>query len=166
MLSMPETVHLRPSAQVPPPLVAHQRRPSAGAETTETQSPSSAWWRPIRVAQIGIPRVNPEVPSIGSTIHYHGDNSLPVTPCSSPNRLWLGRAASRRSESCRSACRSASVTSERSDLYSTRNERFSNAGNVTASQRSASSRASDRSSLNAEEDVDTLSPKFGGAPIT
>ena len=45
----------------------------------------------ISVAHTGMPRTNPEVPSIGSTTQRHGDAVSPCTPCSSPNRPWPGR---------------------------------------------------------------------------
>ena len=51
-----DTRHGRPSANVPPPRDAHHRRPSAGADTTPTTTPSSSWARAISVAHTGMPR--------------------------------------------------------------------------------------------------------------
>ena len=69
---------------------AHQRRPSAGAETTPatTSSPSIS---AIRVAQTGTPRTKFLVPSIGS-MHPAPRARDPVAPNSSPVTASRGRA--------------------------------------------------------------------------
>ena len=69
-----------PSRNAPPPRDAHQRCPSAGAETTPTTiSPSRS--SAISVAQTGSPRAYCFVPSIGSS---HQRTSASATPYSSP----------------------------------------------------------------------------------
>ena len=81
-----ETCSRRPSANAPSPLAAHQRRPIAGADTTPTTAPWSAWVSAISVAHTGMPRTKLLVPSIGSTIQRHGLSRRRPAPCSSPNR--------------------------------------------------------------------------------
>src|SRR5262249_57721808 len=73
-------VRLRP-VQAPPPRAAHQRRPSAGAETTPTVT-SSPSISPISVAQTGIPRTKFLVASIGSITPHPAPP--PTPPTSSP----------------------------------------------------------------------------------
>ena len=68
----------------PRPRAAHHRRPSAGADATPTtMSPSCS--SAMSVPQIGSPRTNDAVPSIGSRIHLELDVGSPIRPSSSPS---------------------------------------------------------------------------------
>ena len=83
-----ETPIRSPFANAPAPRAAHQRRPSAGAETTpSTSSPSRS--SASSVAHTGIPREKFRVPSIGSTIQRVAP---PSSPSSSPNTPSPGRS--------------------------------------------------------------------------
>ena len=100
----------------PPPDTAHQRLPSAGAETNPTTHwPSSM--RPMSVAHTGTPRTKFLVPSIGSMTHWREE--CPVVGSSSPRTESRPRARPSCSRMTRSASLSASVTGVRSDLVST-----------------------------------------------
>src|SRR5581483_10650364 len=137
-----ETRSRVPSAKAPPPRLPHQRRPSAGAETTpQPKSPSRS--SAISVAQIGTPRVKLRVPSIGSTIQRA--LALSRSPYSSPSTPSPGRSRAMRSRSSSSVARSASVTGVASAFVSTTNCREWKRGSVSASAASASSSAKRRS---------------------
>ena len=136
-LSTAETPIGSPFANAPSPRAAHQRRPSAGAETTpQTTLPSRS--SAISVAHTGMPREKFRVPSIGSTIHR---TAPPSSPSSSPSTPSPGRSRAMRSRSMRSVARSASVTGVRSGFVSTRRSPARKRGSVSASAASASSSA-------------------------
>ena len=102
--------------QAPPPFIAHQRRLSAGAETTPTTT-SSSTIREIRLAQTGTPRTKFLVPSIGSTTQRRW--LCPVEPVSSPCTASRGRARESTRRMPSSTDWSASVTGVRSGLVIT-----------------------------------------------
>ena len=149
---MAETLRMRsePSmsrVQAPISGAAHQRRPRAGAETTDkTTLPSMV--SAISDAQTGTPRMKLAVPSIGSMIQVRfGSELLPsVLPNSSPIRASSGRASARRPFSACSTERSASVTGLASGLVSTCRSCARKRSSEIASAMSANSSARARSS--------------------
>ena len=100
-------------AYAPPPRLAHQRRPKAGALTTPTDRLSPII-KAIRVAHTGTPRTKFLVPSIGSITQRRGPQ--PVSPISSPCTASRGRARLRVRRMACSAAVSASDTGVRSGL--------------------------------------------------
>ena len=102
-------------AYAPPPRLAHQRRPKAGALTTPTTGLSPII-KAISVAQTGTPRTKFLVPSIGSTTQRRGPQ--PVSPISSPCTASRGRARLRVRRMACSAAVSASDTGVRSGFGS------------------------------------------------
>ena len=100
----------------PSPFEAHQRRCSAGAETTPTTT-SSSTASAISVAHTGTPRTKFLVPSIGSTIQRRW--LWPVEPCSSPMTASREPARDRVRRMLSSTAWSASVTGVRSGLVIT-----------------------------------------------
>ena len=131
--------------EAPSPSPPHQRRPSAGADTTPMTAPRSMCVSAIKVAQIGMPRTNPDVPSIGSITHRHGEPWSPASPCSSPKAPWPGRSRTRCSTIIVSARRSISVTSVWFRFQSIVKSASWKCGSVNASTRSTTSSASARS---------------------
>jgi hypothetical protein len=133
-------------SHAPAPGAAHQRRCSAGADTTPTtaSSPSSS---PINVAHTGTPRTKFLVPSIGSMIQRRRESSA-VLPNSSPTTASAGLAAASRSRRACSTARSASVTGVRSGLVSTRRssawKRLRVIESATSARASPSARSSSR----------------------
>ncbi len=130
------------------PFAAHHRRPRAGADTTPATT-SSSTISPIRVAQIGTPRMKLLVPSIGSITQRRGPQ--PVTPDSSPSTASRGRARPRVLRSTSSTRWSASDTGVRSGFVTTCRSSALNRSMVNESASSARMCASRRSSVWSED---------------
>ena len=123
---------------------AHQRRPSAGAETTPATT-SRSTISPIRVAHTGTPRTKFEVPSIGSITQRRAPR--PVSSNSSPCTASRGLARDRVRRRESSTAVSASVTWDRSGLAETFRSCALNRAIVIESALSASRCASRTSSV-------------------
>ena len=125
---------LRPD-HAPWPRAAHQRRSSAGAETTPATTTSSTM-SPISVAHTGTPRTKFLVPSIGSITHRRA--LWPDAPNSSPSTASRGLERDSVPLIRSSIVRSASVTGVRSGFVSTWRSIALKRSSDTASAASAS----------------------------
>ena len=132
-----------PPAYAPEPRSAHQRRPSAGAETTPRRTASNSS-SATKVAQIGMPRV---VPGPVDRVQKPAPIAARGCSCSSPRTLSAGRSAASIRRSSLSTARSASVTGVRSALISiARPDRKRGSEIASAASASPSARVAGRGS--------------------
>ena len=124
----------------PPPLTAHQRRPSAGADSRPTTiSPSTS--RAIAVAHPGRPNAKLCVPSMPSRIHRLA--AFPgCGPTSSPTTASAGRSRRSTSRIACSVSKSTCETGVPSALWTVVRSSLVKCDSETVSARSASEKAS------------------------